>query len=1136
MADLEFGLRLTADGSAFVGSVRIAREEVEKLAASARTQVAPALREVESSMTATITKGVAFGTFLEKAFREVAHAAADWAKETVHAAAQLNDLSAATGSSVEALSQITNSFKVSGVGGDALAQALQRLSVGLSGTDEESQRSSKALNLLGVTARDPAEALKQLAQTLDQYADGANKAAIVQAALGRGAERLLPALKDLAAQHDLVASVTAEQANQANELERSMRQLSVRSGELARSLLSTLVPALNEIIARFSAAKQGGLDFYDSFVVAFQNSAATQRDIRNIVTSIGEYQKAIDTINDGKRRGIVTDEELRSLPGYVQQIDQLTAKLKALYAARDASIRANVAGLGFTGDARDLALAQKPDAPVVPGRSGGREKVDEVTRALEQMQAQLQRTLAAEDKLTEVDKVFVALADGKINAIGRENKARVDAILGIAAEIDAKKRAEAAQKTYLQGMGDIAEALNKEYAIRIKNAELSNKAFDEFFDQEEKRRLAIDDGIRSLREEVEQAEFELRIMGLSNAERIKEIALRNAQKAGIDTTKISLDALIERMQAASAAQQAIKEDVGIWNSLADGAANFAGNLTKGVGSAFDSIRNSLRQFATDLIALFAKKFVLNIGASLLAGTGAGSALAQQAGQLGQGTVGGSLLNSIGNPFGSGFSLSGNTWGGAGGEGFNWGGVAGGAGIGFGVGSASAALFGNSRNQTGISVGGTVGGAIGSLFGPIGTLVGSAIGSAIGSLFKSGGGPKEGGFAASSGLGIDRYFTPNARDSDLSKVVDTITGSYTSALRTLGGTGTAKFALGYDTDPNGTAPNRISSGVFVNGQQIAGERDRAVGRDPAQLQNEITLTAKRSLLSALQASDLPDLIKKVVGSLAPSSASTDAIDKLLTLAQAFKTASEAASGDVVADALKAYTDSQLSATQVVATLRGRVESLSASFDGSLESTTALTQATIDYRQAVGQVLIAIKQIADQSKALFADTRTQLQTIGLSGTDLYGFYKGKADDVLEQIATETDPVKVGQLTQLFNQYLTSAVSALNPEDQLANKNPLIAWVDAADAFVQERLGALFGDVSAGANDPFQAVNAALDDAATRMGSAADTQANAAGQMQAAAVSMNNAAAGMNAAAAALANARITAVVAGPAPVNG
>jgi hypothetical protein len=198
----------------------------------------------------------------------------------------------------------------------------------------------------------------------------------------------------------------------------------------------------------------------------------------------------------------------------------------------------------------------------------------------------------------------------------------------------------------------------------------------------------------------------------------------------------------------------------------------------------------------------------------------------------------------------------------------------------------------------MQMGATIGGTIGMMtpLGPLGALIGAAIGALIGSFIKSGGGPKGGGFATSGetpGItGTDdtgRWFTPNSKDADVAKIVDATATGYAKVLKSLGGTGSATFALGFDTDPEGTAPNRTHAGVFMNGQQIYDSQQSDLGKDPAALQAALEVESKRALLAALQASKLPDYIAEILNDLDPKKMSVGDIDKILETVTALKIA-------------------------------------------------------------------------------------------------------------------------------------------------------------------------------------------------------------------------------------------------------
>ena len=171
--------------------------------------------------------------------------------------------------------------------------------------------------------------------------------------------------------------------------------------------------------------------------------------------------------------------------------------------------------------------------------------------------------------------------------------------------------------------------------------------------------------------------------------------------------------------------------------------------------------------------------------------------------------------------------------------------------------------------------------------------------------------------------------------------------------------------------------------------------------------------------------------------------------------------------------------------------------------------ALAAATGDYRSAVVQTLVAIKQVAAQMTELFSGTRTSLTTFGMSAEQLYNFYRTDADAAYAELATTTDPAHVADLAQRINDDINAGFSALGDEGKTAMKNPLLDYLNGVDAFVQGRLATISADVSSSTADPFAAANAALDSAASRFGSAAGQQQDAAAQQQYAAAVMQQAA---------------------------
>lgn len=204
-------------------------------------------------------------------------------------------------------------------------------------------------------------------------------------------------------------------------------------------------------------------------------------------------------------------------------------------------------------------------------------------------------------------------------------------------------------------------------------------------------------------------------------------------------------------------------------------------------------------------------------------------------------------------------------------------------------------------KTGKGWGATAGGAIGMIWGPIGSMIGSAIGGAIDKLTGGGGAPKAGGHARTdytpgvghtASLNSQRFFTPAQGDADMAQLVQVTSKSYLAAMARLGGkAGVHTFGVGFDTDPNGSAPNRVSGDAFLNGQQVYFNRDRNIGRDNNKIQEELALESQRMLLAAVKASDLPAEVARIISEGVPDavSASAEQIQTALDDASFWKSA-------------------------------------------------------------------------------------------------------------------------------------------------------------------------------------------------------------------------------------------------------
>jgi hypothetical protein len=200
-----------------------------------------------------------------------------WVRTTVNGIDALNDLADATGSSVENLSALEDVAARTGTSMETVGGAVIKLNKTLADAKPGSEQ-AKALEAIGLSAKelrniDPAEALLRTAQALSSFADDGNKARLVQELFGKSMREVAPLLKDLAESGKLNATVTTEQAKQAELFNQQLFRLQKDAADAARSITSDLLPALNQYFERLSRglAQKGGTIFGQELVAEIQS-------------------------------------------------------------------------------------------------------------------------------------------------------------------------------------------------------------------------------------------------------------------------------------------------------------------------------------------------------------------------------------------------------------------------------------------------------------------------------------------------------------------------------------------------------------------------------------------------------------------------------------------------------------------------------------------------------------------------------------------------------------------------------------------------------------------------------------------------------------------------------------------------
>lgn len=175
--------------------------------------------------------------------------------QAVDQLATLDDLTQKTGASVERLSQIQQTATAFGQDFGEIDSAISRLAKGMATVDSETNKTQKALAALGLSARDaggalkdPAELLVQVSKALQQYEDGAAKAALVTDLFGKSGANLLPFLNDLSENVDTFTGASKEAAAEAAAFQDRLNRMKAEFQALSQSITADILPSLNKFL------------------------------------------------------------------------------------------------------------------------------------------------------------------------------------------------------------------------------------------------------------------------------------------------------------------------------------------------------------------------------------------------------------------------------------------------------------------------------------------------------------------------------------------------------------------------------------------------------------------------------------------------------------------------------------------------------------------------------------------------------------------------------------------------------------------------------------------------------------------------------------------------------------------------
>jgi len=357
-------------------------------------------------------------------------------KGSIDAQDRINDLSKSTSLTVETLAGLGAAARKSGSNLDDVAGAINKLSVNM-GKEPEKFRE------IGVTAKEPIEALKQLADVFVSIKDPQERAAFAAATLGKswaGTAPLLAeggkAIGEMVEKGTRLSKVTAESAKAADELNDRLEDLQTASQGTKTAFANLLVPSLidtakameelsekgNPLLALLRGfAGLGKLPFDLALGSVDMSINGQLKDLQQQLSDL--ERKRDNAVNAG---GGLINQWLYGKKGDLdQQITITKNQIDALQKYGDKLKPGTTSEIKTDGTMPNVRKFLDGNGTVANQISEGQRLID-----------QLKDRLLTTQNLTEVEKLEAQFADEKYKKASAGER---EIAIGIAAQIDARK-------------------------------------------------------------------------------------------------------------------------------------------------------------------------------------------------------------------------------------------------------------------------------------------------------------------------------------------------------------------------------------------------------------------------------------------------------------------------------------------------------------------------------------------------------------------------------------------------------------------------------------------------------------------------------------------------------------------------
>ncbi len=269
----------------------------------------------------------------------------DYVKGAIDAADAINDLSKSTGLAVGELAGLKLAAAQSGSDLEGTAQSINKLSVNIA-------NDVKKFAAIGIIAKDPLEAFKQLADVFVSIEDPQLKAAVAAEALGKKWQAAAPMLAEGSAgiakmveTGKKLSNVTPELTEASDKFNDTLAELHTKAGGVANQLAEKLLPSLQLVAdemlrsekntSSYEVALTGIKTIFDTIIVLGAEVKFTVDVTLQQIKAVVEYLATIAGGGGFDAARKIADDMTAYGENARKKVDEFTAKILATKPAQD---------------------------------------------------------------------------------------------------------------------------------------------------------------------------------------------------------------------------------------------------------------------------------------------------------------------------------------------------------------------------------------------------------------------------------------------------------------------------------------------------------------------------------------------------------------------------------------------------------------------------------------------------------------------------------------------------------------------------------------------------------------------------------------------------------------------------------